>query len=277
MKFSDRLGFTQPRDIVQKNTMDEPLRNGLWNVICLGCFHNLKIGDYGEPDGIRHLFAVRLWRHYFHKRIDKIPSKWYEIKGEIESYFFGCEWFDVYNLIEFIGSEFEFKSVGISNRDFYDANNRELKRHMSGWRFVEGKLAPIVEDAEIKAIEDAIENASTPVRTHLDRSLERLSDRNNPDYRNAIKEAISAVEAQVKISVNSDKGTLGDLLKKMDDELGLHPALREAFSKLYGYTSDKNGIRHALMEKDDLDQQDALFMLVTCSAFVNLVQAKTNA
>jgi hypothetical protein len=43
---------------------------------------------------------------------------------------------------------------------------------------------------------------------------------------------------------------------------------------MYGYTSDAEGIRHALLEEPTLEQADAIFMLVTCSAFVNYLRAK---
>jgi hypothetical protein len=54
----------------------------------------------------------------------------------------------------------------------------------------------------------------------------------------------------------------------------LHPALRDAFSKLYGYTSNADGIRHAMMDETTLSFSDAKFMLVTCSAFINYVLGK---
>lgn len=60
----------------------------------------------------------------------------------------------------------------------------------------------------------------------------------------------------------------------IDAQAKLHGALRLAFEKLYGYASDANGIRHALMEESNLEQEDAVFMLVACSAFVSYVIAK---
>ena len=72
-----------------------------------------------------------------------------------------------------------------------------------------------------------------------------------PDYRNSIKESISAVESLVA-TVVGEKGTLGQLIKKLEDEISLHPALRTAFGSLYGYTSDEGGIRHAILESKDL-------------------------
>jgi len=63
-------------------------------------------------------------------------------------------------------------------------------------------------------------------------------------------------------------------LKKTGDGDALHPALREALEKLYGYAGDDDGIRHALSDKSDLDSHDAKFMLVACSAFVNYLRGR---
>jgi len=57
----------------------------------------------------------------------------------------------------------------------------------------------------------------------------------------------------------------------------VHPALRNGYSSLYGYTSDEGGIRHGLLEADTITFSDAKFFLVVCSAFVNLVEDKTAA
>ncbi|MGC1370799.1 MAG: hypothetical protein WA824_01560 [Candidatus Sulfotelmatobacter sp.] len=63
----------------------------------------------------------------------------------------------------------------------------------------------------------------------------------------------------------------------MDDEIGLHPALGKAFSSLYGYTSDEDGIRHAIMEQQDIGFDEAKFFLVVCSAFANFVRSKVQS
>ena len=47
------------------------------------------------------------------------------------------------------------------------------------------------------------------------------------------------------------------------------------FEKIYGYTSDQDGIRHAILdESKTVEPEDALFMLVSCSAFCNYLQQK---
>jgi len=151
-----------------------------------------------------------------------------------------------------------------------------LEREASGYRFIDRLISPITDNVEIEGVDTVLAGPVDPVRTHLRRALELLSDRANPDYRNSIKESISAVESLVGATLGK-KGTLGQLIKKMDAEIGLHPALDKAFSSLYGYTSDKDGIRHAIMGQQDIGFDEAKFFLVVCSAFANFVRSKVQA
>ena len=102
-----------------------------------------------------------------------------------------------------------------------------------------------------------------------------LSDRKTPDYRNAIKEAISAVESACQAVSGKQKGTLPDCLKALKDKKPLHPAFEQALGKLYAFTSDEGGIRHALSEDaTPPSYADAKFMIVASSAFVNYLCTK---
>jgi hypothetical protein len=57
----------------------------------------------------------------------------------------------------------------------------------------------------------------------------------------------------------------------------LHGALKSAFNKLYGYTSDEDGIRHAILEEKEVGFDEAKYMIVACSAFVNFLISKAAA
>ena len=141
-------------------------------------------------------------------------------------------------------------------------------------------MTPITSTEELASIEDGLKltDRFALVQSHLRRALELLSDRKVPDFRNSIKESISAVEALVQIVTGLSGATLGQGLKHLEaNGLTLHPALKEAFGKLYGYTNDAEGIRHALLEESNLVFDDAKFMLVCCSAFVNFVISKLPA
>jgi len=54
----------------------------------------------------------------------------------------------------------------------------------------------------------------------------------------------------------------------------IHKALKCAFKKLYGYTSNARGIRHGSIGFAHVPAEDAQYMLVTCSAFVNYLAEK---
>ncbi len=91
----------------------------------------------------------------------------------------------------------------------------------------------------------------------------------------SIQCSISAVESQCCILLGDERATLGEALRHLEREgIGLHGALKEAFVKLYGFTSDAGGIRHGSIQPSDVDQDIAKFMLVTCSAFVNYLISK---
>lgn len=110
--------------------------------------------------------------------------------------------------------------------------------------------------------------------THLQSALSKLSDRTNPDYRNSIKESVSALESIAKVIANDSKDSLGGALDKIKGKLKIHPSLERGFKQIYGYTSDADGIRHGLMGETTCDFEDAKFMLVSCSAFVNYLVVK---
>src|SRR5690606_13229916 len=105
-----------------------------------------------------------------------------------------------------------------------------------------------------------------------------LSNREHPDYRNSIKESISAVEAISKQIAGDSKTTLGKALSKIErkGQVDLNPSLKSGFSSIYGYTNDADGIRHALMGTSNLEAEDAKFMLISCSAFINYLIVKAD-
>ncbi|WP_299267908.1 AbiJ-NTD4 domain-containing protein [uncultured Psychrosphaera sp.] len=280
MSFSERYGYKPVREIIQIESMDDPLRSGLWSLLKLYCWDDasnssaMHGGYYISESSNKELYylSTKLWFNYFKKPLDNLDNDWSKVLSQLRHHFFESEWYEAYDFIEFIANNYnryQFKDA------FYKACNDLFEKEMSAYRFVDGVITRITEQQEIQEIEDALESKFGPVTTHIRRSLELLSDRNQPDYRNSIKESVSAVESLVAQILGVETGTLGQLIKKLESEIELHPALKTAFSSLYGFSSDEGGIRHALMEKDNNDYHDAKFMLVVCSAFINYVEGKS--
>jgi hypothetical protein len=90
-----------------------------------------------------------------------------------------------------------------------------------------------------------------------------------------VRESIHAVEA-VAVRLAPDTSTLGAALKVLEKRDHLHGGLKSAFEKLYGYSSDEAGVRHALVFSDEakVDEADALFMLGACASFVSYLLAR---
>ncbi len=91
-----------------------------------------------------------------------------------------------------------------------------------------------------------------------------------------MKEAISSIEALCKLIVGDPAADLAKALKAITRKVAIHPALSASLEKLYAYTSDGHGIRHALKDENSVDCEDAQFMLVTCSAFINYISVKAS-
>ena len=162
----------------------------------------------------------------------------------------------------------DFKKTGVSIEAPLGSEN-------AVYTIVDGKVAPITDDMEIEAIEEALANSKDNIRVHLSEALKLFSDKEHPDYRNSIKEFISAVEALCRELTGED--TLGKALKKLEDKgIVIQSQLKEAFIKLYAYTNQPDtGIRHSLMDDDATyhpSYNEAYFMLVACSAFVNYLR-----
>ncbi len=157
--------------------------------------------------------------------------------------------------------------------------NFEFERLNFAYRVVDREIVEMTSQSEITAIEEALANSSHNIKMHLSRALELFAQRPDGDYRNSIKESISAVEAFCR--EKTGENTLGKALNRMEANGIVFPQLlKVAFDKLYAYTNQPDtGIRHALMDNEGAytpASEEALFMLVSCSAFLNYLCKKIN-
>jgi len=272
--FSERTGLKPPKVVLQLSSMDDDLRNGLWNACELAILHRVaNVKRYVDLDPFVSRFLRDLWANFRKQPTDTIPPEGLQAYNLIREFYFRAEWFEVYDFIEFIANH-NFATVN----DFIALCDETLERERSGYRFVGRKVVRITSEQELAAVQTAqhgVPDALKPVRLHLTTATGLFSDRKSPDYRNSIKESISAVEAMCKILIGDEKATLGQALKQVELKgIPLHTALKSSFNSLYGYTNDADGIRHAMLEEPTLDFDDAKYMLVSCSAFVNYLAAK---
>lgn len=281
MGFAERHGFVQQKAI-QLDDMDSSLRNRLYNVV-----HKFfdpspyihdeltfvvdKLGYINEANDRNNWKVIDA---LLLKTRDEFP--WYMPYEIIELFFAAkrehCE-YCVYDCHE-MGRPCD-ELIWLKNVP--NVINLILEEEKSGYRFINDKFTNIVNVEELVSIDQASNSPYASVNIHIKKALSLYSDRKNPDYENSIKESISAVEAMCCIitGLTGASATLGATLKKLEDNgVVIHGAMRSAFSQLYGYTSDSDGIRHGGIDFKNAPAEDAKYMLISCSAFVNYLIEK---
>jgi len=271
--FSHRTGIRLLSKAIQRESIDGDLRNALWtsfhDTFVKAYYHDTGDGAFPyypyqkELDG----WLYALWTRFYKAPSDTKPE-FRKAIGQLRADFFQAEWHWVFDFLEFSAKQSE--ELGPLLIKYA---NVQLERENSAYRFVGTEIVEVTDKTEIASIEEALAGPKA-VRIHFERAVALLSDRRAPDFRNSIKESISAVEAICRLITNSHSDTLGAAIKKVSIKTPLHPAFEQAVLKLYGFTSDKGGIRHALMDEPSLGYSDAKFMLVLCSAFTNFLLAR---
>ena len=182
---------------------------------------------------------------------------------------------EVFDFLELLANHRYDKYEDGKRKSFYGLINSIFEMEYVGYRFVDGRITPITDKNEIGSIEDACNNEFEGTRAHIKKAVGFIADREHKDYQNCIKESISAVESICSIIAGQKKSSLDDALKNLQKKgVKIHPQLELAFSKLYAYTNSEKGVRHANgMFESNVTFEEAKFMLVSCSAFVNYLTA----
>lgn len=276
--FSERYNYTKPTDMIIRESFPTEIANGVCT--CLD-----KLNDVLEQNpyiGLSYTEIEQfLWISFLNKRL-------YDFYGSSQvvatKYMLNCsvEWFKKLDMLEYI-IKYLFEEAKTKNRMlkivelFVKDINYFFSRLHYAYKVVGSEIVEITSEIEVETIEKSLEQAEDNIREHLACALKLYAKKPKGDYRNSIKESISAVEAYCR--EKTGENTLGAALNKMEAKgLVLPKILKVAFDKLYAYTNQPNtGIRHALMGEEDgyaPNQEEALFMLVSCCSFLNYLKKK---
>lgn len=284
-RFSIRTGLA-PQPTIHLNSISDELKIRIWNFA-------LEFPDKSprRAESIKTSIKKYLWTNLFHERCDKYPV-YYRFDDELYKRYDQLEWYGVYDFLECylnglvkacikVGEDSVLYSDPGWVRDLLRVCRNDINtlmdKHKSGYRLINGLFTPTSDENEINAISTALSSANKAINEHIQEAVRLLSDRKSPDYRNSIKESISAVESAVNDLNDAKAPGFSEAIKGLEQKFSIHPALRDAFIKIYGYTSDeRSGIRHAMTTQSDCipDFADAKFMLVACSAFINYLLLK---
>ncbi len=255
--------------------MDDDLRTCLWNAFYENIWNTFQVDDADWEDSRPVLihcgrsFWIDLTKRYFKQPIDEVSTYAWDCSSILKQCFLNADWAKVYDFIEFL---YTCTMLERGIEPFTKQCNQALEREMSGYRIINGRVTPITNSTEITSLEEAVKSPYEYANQHLHCALEKLSDRDNPDYRNSIKESITAVEAICRKLTN--ESTLDRALNKIGNKIDFNSQFKQGLEKLYYYTHEES--RHALMKDSTTSFDEAKFMLVACSAFVNYLTAKAS-
>lgn len=266
-RFSERHAG-RPRRVSGIEEATPALRTALWNQV-----HESLFPESSDLYNRYRSFAKALW-DFLELPTDELPVYASDAKRRFKGHWFESEWDEFLDVLEF--------AVGLlatpgttAAAPWYQRINSVLEAQGCAYRFIGRELGPLTNPIELAEVEASLESAIPAVAAHIRQAVLFMPPHPNASARNSIKESISAVEAALRIITGDDSGKMSPALAAFEAKHGeLHPSLRGGLLKLYGFTSDESGIRHALLEETaNVTTDDARFMLVACSNFANYLVA----
>ena len=255
-------------------------RNILWAVI----YEDLKKSSTFSGEGPGSYYRVsNSWRSilrhchvlYLDEPADEFSDRLDRQIQEMKDLFL----YGAYNgIFDFLQIAMRHKSGGglfrLGGIPFHELVARVLGECMCAYTVIDDEVPTIVPIA-LPEQKESIEAAFTVLksgpfdgaRAHLRNSAQCLND-NEPA--GSVRESIHAVES---VACQLDPGAAKTLQLALTalskNNVALHPAFETGIKKLYAYTNDEKGIRHALVDSKDanVDTEDAVFMFGACASF----------
>lgn len=286
--FSIREGYVNPEDLTRRNfeNMTDELRTALWN-----SFYKL-LQHLSKNEKIYRLLVENIWSDQFKESLDELAKKPLYISSfdTLKKYvnkeifylfkqkFYELRWYKIYDLVEHVAKFLQNQPIKELSKYWHYIINQKLKKHFAPYRLIEeGLVIPVTNETEIKEIENALRNAYgryNPVYESLKKSLKHLSDKTDPDYANAIKESINALESLANIILGTEGRSLTSIHQKLCSKLSCPKFVEKQIKDLYDWASE-NPIRHGTGKiLAGVGQEEARLVIVQVSSLINYLISK---
>ena len=250
--------------------LSDDLRREIWNVIRSNLLKNRKSGSYSYyfPQDFKR-FVEQLFGKLLKKPEDEISTDYEHVLGYFKKIILSGRFDQLLNLIELIANNDSDNNIFARKiAELFDlyAAAYWLELTQKPYQFFP-RSSPEQGYAVQQALETVEESGMTGASVHLRQAAEQINTR---QYADSISNSILAVESVARIIDPRAENTLSPALKSLE-KAGVinHPVLKVAFLKLYGYTNDEQGIRHALLDKasPEVGLDEAVFMFGACASF----------
>ena len=273
--FSQAQGYEAIPGPLKLGELPDDARTGIWNLL----FDHIRqsitrdfLDTLAGGPWIRGAWEEILRAkhcHFEHRPVDDWNPEFSRIRKDLRQFIEMQPFNRVFDLIQFVLRQ------RVCPRSF-TARMRDLfTQHKLAYAIDLGPPPTIVPAATPEEGNSVVSAAETLRRVGLSGSALHLSKASEclcrGDWAGSVRESIHAVESVARQLDPEAARTLGPALASLERHGVLHPVLKDAFSKLYGYTSNEQGIRHALLDRTDarVGQDEAVFMLGACASFAS--------
>ena len=282
LSFSQAQGYEEIPGLIKLGELPEEARIQIWNAVYLQL--RRSIGSERDRWGTNYYMIdpwisilERVHSIYEGEPVEEYDTSFGFVRGSMRHRIETEEFNKVFDLIQFIMRDPE------CPEGFVEDMRAAFKRSRLAYAIDSGPPPTIipavtVEEGEaVAASLQILDGAGLQGSTsHLRKSAECI---NREDWADSIRESIHAVESVARQLDPKASSSLAPALRSLEKRSALHPALKQALGKLYGYSSDEQGIRHAHLSADqaNVGMDEAVFMFGACASFASYLWRKHQA
>ena len=278
LSFSQAHGYEELPQPLKLEELPKEARVHIWNVFyshmrtCRSVDLMMARPDQIEREWEAILRQVHLW--HCDRPLDEWDRRFHVVRDDLKSRILQLPFNEVFDLIQFV-----MRQSGCPH-EFSEKMKEAFAYCRLAYTITEDKpptVIPAVTKTEGETIVTALSELNTAglagSATHLRKSAECI---NRSAWADSIRESIHAVESVARRISPHKSHTLTQALKSINQDDSLHPGLIEACKRLYGYTSDEQGVRHALLDRkvSRVGRDEAVFMLGACASFASYLWRK---
>lgn len=280
LSFSQRWGYEKLPSPLKLEEISREARTRLWNNLYEAVEHSSTVSSYGYKhiDSSPWFNILRDLHVYFlNLGLDNFNDSHENFIKKYKNLIYKFEFNKVFDLLQYIMRHPECPSSFVNNvaetfkqcRLAYIVRKESLVTIFPAITKTEGETI-------LGALKQLHENEFYGAETHLQNASDSI---NQGNHANSIRESIHAVESVARKLDPKASNSLDKALKALEDGNPIHPALKEALIKLYGYTSNEEGIRHSLIDESqaNVGMDEAIFMLGACASFSSYLLRKYKA
>lgn len=277
LTFSQAQGYEEIPKPLQLEDLPREARTDIWNT-----FYSHLAESSQEDEDFGGIYVFDPWReilyekHLYHDHLplDEWGSLFVDVCDQLRDELQTMPFNKVFDLIQFVLRHPECPPLFISSmkKVFFDCR--------LAYSIDENDPPTIIPTATREEGSVILESMKTLHTAGLGGSAAHLRKAseciNENDWAGSIRESIHAVESVACQIAPGKTGTLTRALSSIEKHKPFHPSLKSAVQKLYGYASNEQGIRHALLDHEEANpgRDEALFMLGACASFASYLWRK---